>query len=131
MRYILPVILLVLFSGCDFGYTICVCNPTSSDIYIKTYPLVESLYEHASQNEILKRKIMQEGDSGIYKINAGDTLRIPGNLGTPQIENLPFTYIAIIKNADTLELKGKQEILAHLKQMYKKKNKAGPYFIDI
>lgn len=123
----------ILFSGCDPGYRIYLCNSTSSEMYVKTYPLMESHYskETSYRDLILDMKVGQVGNYGIYRINSNDTFAIDGSFGfAPDIKNIHFDYIAIIRGTDTLELQGKEEIFKRVKQMSKRKSK-GNYYIEI
>lgn len=131
MKQVLFVLLVIIvFTGCEPSYRIYVRNSSSSDLYIKTHPSIESLYESFStyRDSILLYKIKQEGDYSIYRIKPNDSMLIDGYLGrSPNIKDLSFDYIALISGSDTTILDSKEKILEQTKQMDKKRN----YYIEI
>jgi hypothetical protein len=135
MKYCLLLALVITtLSGCSLPYHVFLCNNSYTDVYLKTYPLIESLYPtvpYYGIERILGRKVSQEGGYGIYKINANDTFQVDVDLDLkPQNTSLYFEYLSIMNGADTIELKGKEEIVDGIMLMGIVKSRKN-YYIEV
>jgi hypothetical protein len=131
MKHILlSFLLIVFFAGCEPGYRIYVRNSSSSDLYIKTLPSIESLYDSHSTyyDSIVTYKIKQEGNYSIYKVKPYSTMLVWGTIGgSPTVKELPFDYIALISGSDTTVLNSKEKIIEQAKQVNRKRN----FYIEV
>lgn len=120
MKKILFILLVIFFfTGCEPGYRMYVRNSSSSDLYIKTQPSIESLYDAHSTyyDTIATYKVKQEGNYSIYSVKPNSTMLVWGNIGgSPTVNELPFDYVALINESDTIVLDSKEKILAQTKQ---------------
>ncbi|WP_162903433.1 hypothetical protein [Taibaiella koreensis] len=133
MKQLLLLFLLsFIVSGCEPSYRIYVCNNTSSDVYIKTHPEIESLYSTSNSyiDAIRRYKVGQAGKYGVYRLGSNDTLMLDGNIGSPTIKEIPFDYISLISNNDTVILDNKVEIFKQIKGTVKK-GRSGNYYINV
>ena len=129
MRRAMLILVVIILSSCDPSYNCYVRNDSSSVMYLKTRPSIESLYDQKSTyyDSIISYKVREEGSVSVYKINSNGVFRIYGHIGlTPTFKELPFNYIEVIQGNDTTVLDGKQKILDGLKQ----ENKNRKYFIQ-
>lgn len=126
------VVFLSIFSiaaSCDPNYNCYIRNDSSSNLYLKTRPSIESLYDKKSTyyDSIAKCKVQEEGTLSVYKINPNSTFRIYGHIGfTPSLTEIPFDYIEVVQGSDTTVLDDKEKILERLKQ----EGKTRKYFIE-
>jgi hypothetical protein len=119
----------VILYGCDPAYNCYVRNRSSSVLYLKTHPGVESLLPKESINydSIAARKTAQEDKLSIYSVKPGETFQIYGHIGfSPSLEEVPFDHIEIIQKGDTVILDSKEKILGRLVQ----EGKTRKYFIQ-
>jgi hypothetical protein len=123
--------LLILFAGCEPSYRVYIHNSSSSDLYIKTHPSIESIFYDTHSlyyDSIITHKFKQEGEYSVYKLKPYDTILILGTIGGgPTVSELPFDYIALISSSDTTILDSKEKIIEQAKKMDKKRN----YYIEI
>lgn len=131
MRQILfSFLVIIVFTGCEPSYRIYVRNSSSSDLYIKTHPSIESLYDSHSTyyDSIVTYKLKQEGNYSIYRVKAYNTMLVWGSIGGgPTDKELPFDFIALISGIDTTVLDSKEKIMEQTKQADKKRN----FYIEI
>jgi hypothetical protein len=124
-------LLIIVFTGCEPSYRVYIHNSSSSDLYIKTHPSIESLlYDTTSlyYDSIITHKLKQEDKYSVYKVKPYDTFLIFGTIGGgPTVSEFPFDYIALINGSDTTVLDSKEKIIEQAKQMDKKRN----YYIEI
>jgi hypothetical protein len=109
----------VSFVSCEPGYGFYIRNNKNSDLILKTRPSIESLYPEKSAyyDSILTYKVSEKQGLSIYRVKPYDSLRIHGNIGSmTSKDQIPFDYIEIIQDNDTVILNGKQEIFDKLKQ---------------
>ena len=99
MKQLLFFLLLIIAStGCEPSYRIYIHNNSSSDLYIKTHPSIESLYDSHSlyYDSIITHKLKQEDKYSVYKVKPYDTFLILGTIGGgPTVSELAFDYIGI------------------------------------
>jgi hypothetical protein len=133
MRQLVGVVCLSIFliaASCEPNYNCYIRNDSSSNLYLRTRPSIESLYDKKSTyyDSIISRyKVREEGTLSVYKVNPNSIFRIYGNIGlTPSLTELPFDYIEVIQGSDTTVLDGKDKILERLKQ----EGKTRKYFIE-
>ncbi len=121
----LPAALLIsiIYLGCDPGYSVRIRNETTSPMYIKTAPSIESLYETGNiyYDSLLAIKTGQEGKLSVYKINPNYDLNLYDMLGfQPGLNYIPFDYLEFIKGNDTIILDSKEKILHQINPKSKK-----------
>jgi hypothetical protein len=112
-------IFVALCSSCDPSYNCFIANDSSSNLYLKTHPSIESLYDQKSTyyDSIISYKIRQEESLSVYKIDPHSIFRIYGHTGlSPSLREVPFDYIEVIHGNDSIVLDSKEEILDRLKQ---------------
>lgn len=128
-RFIVIILLAVISYGCDPSYNCYVLNNSSSILYLKTYPSIESLLDKQSTyyDSIVVYKVAQEDKLSVYKIEPGEIFQIYGQIGfNPSLQEVPFDYIEIIQEGDTVILDSKEKILKRLEQ----EGKTRKYFIQ-
>jgi len=121
---------IIAFTGCEPGYRIYLRNNSSSDLFVKTNPSIESLYDsHSSYvDSIVTYKLKQESGYSFYKLKVHDTLMIWGNIGDkPTLGEMPFNYIAFINGVNTMILDSKAKIINQLKKLDKRRS----FYIEI
>ena len=112
-------LLTVIFYGCDPSYNCYVRNDSSSVLYLKTHPSIESLFDKQSTHydSVLSYKVDQEGKLSVYRVEPRGVFQIYGHIGfNPSLQEMPFDYIEIIQGSDTVVLDSKEKILERLKQ---------------
>ena len=123
-------IVLLMFVGCEPSYRVYIRNSSSSDVYFKTSPSIESLYDSTLSpfyyRLIFNYKINNDGKYSVYRLRPFDSLLLYGHIGGLNVNDVPFDYIEIISNNDTTILESKSSIIDQLKAMYKK----GNYYIE-
>ena len=125
MKYLMFILLLIFFYGCDPGYHIYISNKSSKELLILTSPSIESLYDPniAYYDSILNHKLKEENGISTYSIRPYEQFRVFGNIGgIPTLKDLPFNYIKIVQEKDTLVLNSKEKILKSLIRENKKIN---------
>jgi len=125
---LLLVFVVIVLTSCDPSYNCYVRNDSSSVLYLKTHPAIESLFDKlsTSYDSILSYKVNQEGKLSVYKIKPHSVFHIYGNIGfNPSLQEVPFDYIVIIQGGDTVVLDSKKKILKRLEQ----EGKTRKYFI--
>jgi hypothetical protein len=123
--------LLIIFTGCEPSYRVYVHNTSSSDLYIKTHPSIESLlYDTTSlyYDSIIRHKLKQEGEYGVYRVKPYEKFKILGGIGGgPILNDLSFDYVSLISGSDTVIFDSKEKIIRQIKQIDKKRN----FYIEI
>lgn len=126
----LIVFIVLFFIGCEPGYRIYIRNNTSKNIYFKTAPSIESLYNKSTQyyDSIVAHRINQDSIYSIYKIYPNSSFLLWGGIGgRPPANEIPFEYIKVMSGNDTLILDNKEKILGYMKAGGKKFN----YYIEV
>lgn len=119
MRAFFLMITLLMFAGCEPGYNCYVQNTSMSDMYVKTLPSIESLYDKRSvyYDSISKFRIGEDSGLSVYRISANSQLRLYGHVGlSPSLKEMPFDHIEVIAWGDTVVLNSKESILSRLVQ---------------
>ena len=132
MKYFLSLLTIMFFLiSCEPSYRIYIHNSSSANLYIKTYPSIESiLYDSTSSfyDSIISHKVKVEDKYSVYKIKPYDRILILGTIGGgPTVKELPFDYISLISFSDTIILDSKEKIIEQAKQVDKKRN----FYIEI
>lgn len=129
-RILFSLLVIIVLTGCEPSYRIYVRNSSSSDLYIKTQPSIESLYDSHStyHDSIVTYKLKQEGNYSIYRVKPFNTMLVWGNIGGgPTVKELPFDYIALISGSDTTVLDSKEKIIEQTKKSVRKRN----FYIEV
>lgn len=124
----LLILIVMILTSCDPSYNCYVRNDSSSVLYLKTHPSIESLFDKqsTSYDSVLTYKLNQEGKLSVYKVEPHSVFHIYGNIGfNPSLQEVPFDYIEIIQERDTIVLDSKEKILKRLEQ----EGKTRKYFI--
>jgi hypothetical protein len=117
MRPLLLLCFLALATACDPSYSCYVLNNSGSPLYLKTHPSIESAFDRqaAYYDSAINHKVGPE--SSFYRVKPGELFLIFGRIGfSPSVHEVPFDYLEIIQNGDTLVLDGKQKIYDRLVQ---------------
>jgi hypothetical protein len=116
---------LIVLTGCDPGYNCYIENYSKVDVFLRTSPSIESLYDQRSiQFESISHyRVGQDGELSLYRVRPGDQFRLYGHIGLkPNVKEVPFKHVEIIHGRDTVVLDSKEEILARLKQIRRSKS---------
>ena len=130
MKNFIFIFILTVIIGCEPGYRIYVRNTSSTTVYLKTHPSIESLCLKQSSyyDSIIINKVKEEGDFSFYAIKPLNSFRVWGSIGgKPTLKEIPFDYVAIIRGSDTLILDNKEKIINQIKREGKKFD----YYIEI
>ncbi|MES2849317.1 MAG: hypothetical protein V4685_09685, partial [Bacteroidota bacterium] len=120
-------VMVFLFTGCESGYRAYIHNNSSSPLYIKTYPSIESHYDYLRSSyydSILIYKQKNEDSFSVYKINPYQKFLVWSQMADrPVLKELPFSYISLVSDIDTIILDSKEKIINEIKQLNEDKKR--------
>lgn len=110
----------MILAGCDPGYNCYIENSSGADVFLRTSPSIESLYDPRSiyMETISHYRVGEYGGLFVYRVQAGSQFKLYGHMGLkPNLKEIPFERVDIIHDGDTVILDSKEEILARLSQI--------------
>jgi hypothetical protein len=126
MKTLFLLVLVIMFMGCDPGYSVYIYNQSSSPLYFKTHPSIESFYDSAHlsyYDSLLAHRVKKDSLYSMYKIEPNSRFLVWSHIGVmPSINELPIDYIKIMNDRDTLILDSKEKIISQIKKTDKKFN---------
>lgn len=130
MKNIFFLIILTALIGCEPGSRIYIHNNGTSPLYIKTHPSIDSLYPKNSlaYETIISHKLDIVDKYSLFKVEPLDSFLIWSVIGDIYNSDIiPYDYIELINNSDTLILDSKEKIFNQMK----KGDGKFDYFIDV
>lgn len=129
MKIFLSLILIALI-GCEPGSRIYIHNNGTSPLYIKTHPSVDSLYPNNSlyYETIISHKLGIVDKYSLFRVEPLDSFLIWSVIGDIYNSDIiPYDYIELINNSDTLVLDSREKIFNQMK----KRDEKFDYFIEV